>query len=340
MLYKRKGSEYWQIKFTLKGVTVRRSTGTADKETAKRVEQQARADVIESLLSGPRKACTWKEAQKIWRSAKVTKRSLHTDESIFRSTAIFNDHDVKEMTAEIIAQYGDIVVKRASVSTANRHLALIRSVLKLLVKRKILHEAPHVQEYELPEPEQRWIDPVHVRALMDALPAYARDIAEFAVLTGLRSANVRGLRWDWIRLDAGYLVIPATKAKGKRPIRIPLAPAALAILERRKGISAEYVFTGPKGRANGGKRLVSLQRPWNAAREATGLHDIRFHDLRHAWASYHMANGTPDRVLQTLGGWASPKMLQRYAHHKPGVLEQYAGNAGLALQSENSPKIP
>jgi integrase len=37
------------------------------------------------------------------------------------------------------------------------------------------------------------------------------------------------------------------------------------------------------------------------------------HDLRHAWATAAMRNGTSLRALQDAGGWASPAMPLRYA---------------------------
>jgi len=43
-------------------------------------------------------------------------------------------------------------------------------------------------------------------------------------------------------------------------------------------------------------------------------HPIRWHDLRHAWASWHVQGGTPLFALQELSGWESPLMVRRYAH--------------------------
>ena len=55
---------------------------------------------------------------------------------------------------------------------------------------------------------------------------------------------------------------------------------------------------------------------------ATGLDPFRFHDLRHTFASRLAMNGANDRTLMALGGWKSPRMLDRYAHLSPAHLWQ------------------
>jgi integrase len=46
--------------------------------------------------------------------------------------------------------------------------------------------------------------------------------------------------------------------------------------------------------------------------------------LRHTWAIWHIQQGTPLYVLQELGGWAGPEMVQRYAHLSAEHLKVYA----------------
>ena len=128
-------------------------------------------------------------------------------------------------------------------------------------------------------------------------------------------------------------VVQAISANVKKTLPVPLAEPAKTVLERRKGLHDEYVFTGP-GRVFGSNvgvqgPLDSIKLPWKEAIAKAGVPDLRFHDLRHAWASFHTMNETPERVLQALGGWSSSKMVQRYAHLKPNVLAEYAGNVKL-----------
>lgn len=58
--------------------------------------------------------------------------------------------------------------------------------------------------------------------------------------------------------------------------------------------------------------------------DEAGLEGITFHSMRHSWATWHVQGGTPLRMLQELGGWATAEMPLRYAHLDPGHLAQYA----------------
>ena len=64
-------------------------------------------------------------------------------------------------------------------------------------------------------------------------------------------------------------------------------------------------------------RMMETLPTWEAACKRAGVPGFRFHDLRHTWASWHAMAGTPLSVLQELGGWHSPQMVQRYAHLAP-----------------------
>jgi integrase len=54
---------------------------------------------------------------------------------------------------------------------------------------------------------------------------------------------------------------------------------------------------------------------WLAAVKKAGLSDLRFHDLRHTWASWHRQAGTSCDELKDLGGWKSRQMVDRYSKY-------------------------
>jgi integrase len=68
-----------------------------------------------------------------------------------------------------------------------------------------------------------------------ARPAIAARALEFAILTGARSGEVLGARWSEIDLDSASWTIPAARMKAGKAHRVPLSPAALAVLRQMEG---------------------------------------------------------------------------------------------------------
>lgn len=59
---------------------------------------------------------------------------------------------------------------------------------------------------------------------------------------------------------------------------------------------------------------VRAEVEWRNALKRAKIQNFRWHDLRHAWASWHIQKGTPLHVTQKLGSWSSVDMVRRYAH--------------------------
>ena len=73
---------------------------------------------------------------------------------------------------------------------------------------------------------------------------------ELQVLTATRPGEAAGAQWSEIDLDAATWTIPAARMKAAREHRIPLAPAAVALLRTLATTGTEgHVFPGVKGRS-------------------------------------------------------------------------------------------
>jgi len=70
---------------------------------------------------------------------------------------------------------------------------------------------------------------------------------EFLILTALRPGTVRMATWNEVKLEKGVWEVPAEKMKKKRPHRVPLSDAAVAVLEGMAKVRiSSYVFPGLK----------------------------------------------------------------------------------------------
>jgi integrase len=94
---------------------------------------------------------------------------------------------------------------------------------------------------------------VEIGALMDQLRKRDESPAgalEFLILTACRSGEVIGARWDEIDQKSKIWTVPAERMKGGREHRVPLASAAVEVLNRMRAVrQGDHVFPGIKPNA-------------------------------------------------------------------------------------------
>jgi integrase len=102
-------------------------------------------------------------------------------------------------------------------------------------------------------------------------------IIRLLILLGSRRAEVGGMCWSELDLNAGTWTLPGLRSKNHRGYTVMLPPAALAIIESVPRTSRDNLFGDrassgftPWGKAKGAldRRLGQTVRPWN-------IHDLR-----------------------------------------------------------------
>lgn len=320
MLYRRAKSPHWWVRFQLDGREIRLSTRTGNRAQAEEFETHARARAWRQVRLGERPVVLWEAARRRW-LAETEKRSKWRDEAILDwLDEHLNDEPLTNITRDVIDELRALKAEQTSKSTANRYMALLRAILrKAAGDWQMIAAAPKVPMYAIEQAEPRWLTRMQFDRLAKHLPHHLRDMAEFTVATGLRMRNVTHLTWDRVDLKRKHVWIAGSRAKAGRPIAVPLNTDAVAVLTRWQGQHEErvFVFRGkPVDDANG--------KSFKDAAIAAGLPGLRWHDLRHTWASWHIQAGTPPHILQDLGAWASYEMVRRYAHLSSAHLASHA----------------
>ena len=145
-------------------------------------------------------------------------------------------------------------------------------------------------------------------------PEYLYPILLVALRTGLRYGNIMGLRWDHVDWDSRILRLPASETKSKRDWSLPISADVLKVL--RELFKKNKETDEPSVEVFGGIREVRTS--FKKALERAGLPRIRFHDLRHSYASLAIAAGTDPKALQRAMGHGSIRItLDVYAHLLP-----------------------
>lgn len=231
--------------------------------------------------------------------------------------------------------------------TVNKSLTLLTMILNYACRHRWIdvNPAQYVERLKdsrrsLEKPiDENILAPDEVKRLIDAADIPYRLIIQVAVFTGMRQGEILGLQWgdvDWNRRQfyvrrtwkEGAFHEPKTRASIRR-VDIPEF-LTLRLKEWRlqcpKG-EMDLVFANGAGQPYGHSNL--LQRGFYPALRRAGIRKVRFHDLRHTFASLLIANGEDIVRVSRLLGHASPNItLGIYSHMLPR--EHYGSTDRLA----------
>lgn len=230
------------------------------------------------------------------------KRDLKFRFAVLREYTVGKSLDDLVTVAERIK--GDGQKEGLNPASTNRYLALLRRVGNL-AERWGWTDLPLGRRVALlPERSERhvYLTVPQIKRLAAKAEPLTRDMILFAALSGLRLGEMLALKAEQVR--DGLLVLDAN-TKSSRPRGIPLPPEAVKIAQRRLPwkISRDQ-----------------LRDRFIAAREAAGMAHVRWHDLRHTYASWLVQAGQPLTAVRDLLGHSSLAVTHRYAHLAPAHL--------------------
>jgi len=148
----------------------------------------------------------------------------------------------KHETAKRLAQRIKIVIDVAKSKGFREGENPVTSIKDAQVLPKVKAKAKH-------HAAMKWQD---VPSFFDDLrnrEAMAAKALMFTCLTGSRTGEVLGMRWDEIDIEARLWTCPAERMKTANEHRVPLTEDMLAIIEPLKAMASKYVFEGQKRNA-------------------------------------------------------------------------------------------
>ena len=242
--------------------------------------------------------------------------------------------------------------KGLSAKTVRNIHQIISSAMKLAQEQKLISTNP-ADGCALPRLEHRELQPLPVEQLQSFLRE-ARDsgVVELYYLelaTGLRRGELLGLKWEDIDLERGDLRVRRQIAringevveaplKTKNAYRtLPLAEDTIGVLEaqRKKTGSSQWVFPSTTG---GPISPDSVLHMLHRVLKRAGLPRVRFHDLRHTFATLALQNGVDVKTVSgMLGHFSAGFTLDTYAHVTTASQRQAAKTMGGILSGSLQP---
>jgi integrase len=325
----------WHIDKEIRGERVCRSTGTSDRQKAEQILMQ--------LLSSPSKwdqlsgnGYVFSEAATRWVKDNNHLKSIERDtQDLKQIYPYIGKLPLKQVHQGTVDPYinarRETGIKSATVKRA------LSTIKRVLVAANTIYRdnwgepwLDHVPKFITPKwDDERPPYPLSVEeqeCLLGALCGSLRDIALFALHTGLRDQELTHLSWaDEMSSEQGCLMflLPAEHAKNGRSRPVVCNSVAKELVEARRGVTKDYIFEHHEGKARarissgsgwkaGKKRAVQMLEEAMGTPATDGFKSLHFHDLRHTFGSHLMAAEVSYDVRRQLLGHKDGDITAHY----------------------------
>jgi len=225
---------------------------------------------------------------------------------------------INEITKKLVLDYMHArkTIDGVSNATVNGDVTVIKTMLNKAVEWDIIPANPLRNLKLLPESPKRnvMLSLEEAAALINALSDSFANIVEFAIYTGFRKENILDLKIEQVRFhDITRTAEVMLKTKFGKFEAFPIGELAVDVLRRAIGDRKEgYVFINP----DTGKRYFSVSKSFRRVVRKQGLKvndtPLRFHDLRHVFATWLHRQGASLDQLRFLFGHNKRSTTDRY----------------------------
>jgi integrase len=262
----------------------------------------------------------------------------------------------------------DEIAKRSPAS-ARLTYATLRGLFGWCIEREIIEISPcdHIKAPPRPPARDRVLSEDELRAVWQGANGLGYPfgpILKLLMLTGQREAEVAGMSWDEIDLEAATWNLPKERTKNGRAHAVDLSLEAVEIIEAlprvgdllfparnapaRKHVRLEGE-NGPRPVAgfSAAKRILDgdVRRKTKADLPTAGLAPWRIHDLRRTAATGMAGMGFPPHVVERVlnhasgvnGGLVGVYQRHEYRTERKTALEAWGNRVAAIVSGEALP---
>lgn len=252
-----------------------------------------------------------------------------------REKGILDDHLQPAFSGPLAAiRRGDIqryITKRSgevSAYSIQKELNCLKHMLRMAMEWEIIpiNPAQGIKPPKVPAGRIRYLQPGELKAATEGCPEWLRPIVVLAACTGMRRSEILRLRWLDIDFKNNRVLLPQTKnGEGRIVYLNQMAVAALQSV--KPSVRPPKPTDCPFGTIDGSHASVTFSRVC----KRLGIHDFRFHDLRHTAASWLRMQGADIHTVALLLGHKDLRMAARYQHLSPTFLSDAVNRLDLVF---------
>lgn len=265
----------------------------------------------------------------------IREQTWKSYESVIRLHIIPNlgNKTVASLTTSTVQKFYNKLLSEGKSGSLVRDAHLIfHQAMDVAVKENLIAKNP-TNGTKIPKVEYKpknILNETQLEMFMDAIKQDELwyDFFYTEITTGLRRGELCGLKWCDFNETTGQLNVVRTvttrkgcglKAgetkteKGTRTIYLP--PSTVKLLSDRKTkVSSEWIFPNFYNNSKSINPATAYTRLKTILKKA-GLPSIRFHDLRHTFATHALSNGVDARTLSGILGHTNASFtLDTYTH--------------------------
>lgn len=334
-LFKKKGSQQWQMGASVGGRQLCKSTHTTNKSLAKKLLARWETEVFEGRFHLPKSTPPYFEE---W-SDEFLNRVQHANtrrryaSSLGKLNRKFAGVRLSEVSAERIEEYKEArLAEGVEPATINHDLRVLRRMMHLAERRQLISHSPFMQLEFLKHGNPRAPHIVtfeeEERILAVAVP-HIRVLVVLILETGMRShREALALKWDAVDFVNDFIRVRESKTRaGIR--NVPLsARCKTELLRWRDMLGLEfspYVFPNMRTPI---RPMKDIRHAWAKALKEAGLEHFWLYNLRHSFSSRLSAAGVPDLFVAQMIGHSTPSILQKYSR----AIDEYRREAVRKLE--------
>jgi integrase len=347
----------WWVGFYSRGKRVRESSGSKDEADARRLLRRRLKEVAAGSHEPEADRLTYNDLRAAYISDHKLQRATDGEAKLLAPVArldrFFSGLRVSEITTKAMKDFAALLQSEGLANgSINRSLSALRRMFNLAKEEERLRFLPYFPMLEEAAPRKGFFERDEYERLHAALPDYLRPVVAIGFHTGMRRAEITGLRWDQVDLLNRVIRLNAGETKNGEARNIPITAELYALLAALPGKRVGALVCSRSTKAGKVLPVGDFRKIWYARCVKLGLGEMKeeldtatgetnvvyvgkvFHDLRRTGVRNLVRAGVPEKIAMGITGHKTRSVFDRYNI----VSERDLAEAGAKLDAYNSEK--